>query len=272
MTDQLADDLVTYRITIDTWNALCLATNPDGPDLSLPLDWNELIEAGIATEPETLEPLWERLLEVWATSPVVFRLTSTYRDLAYEAVLAVGALNVCVLKRSRTEAAADATLRKVAHDPHLEVAATAGHPWRLVRRVLPPLETLRAAPKQSPASATLPLTLSDQARADVIAAFTADPELSTAEALRSADIPPHINAALDAEASTSWLLTVATGETMGVGLGSYTASEEHLYRATFGPQITWDEVRPGDLGYCFEFHLLGAMDAVRRANDKEASA
>lgn len=271
MTDQFTDELVAHRITIDAWNALCFATGPGGPEPGPPLDWNELTEAGIATEPGTLEPLWERLLDAWANSPVVFRITSTYRDLAYEAVLAVGALNVCVLKRSRIEAAG-ATLRKVAHDPYLEVAVTAGHPWRLVRRVLPPLETLRATPKQSPASQTFPLTLSDQTRADVIAACTAGTELSTAEALRSAGIPPHINAALDAEASTSWLLTVAAGETVGVGLGSYMASGEHLYRATFGTQVAWDEVRPGDLGYCFEFHLLGAMDALRRTKDKEALA
>lgn len=271
--------LAALRVAVDTWNAACVAASyttengptrprrsllPPDPGPEPEVDWAALVDAGVASEPGTLVPQWKHLLTAWADSPIVFRFTSTYRGLAYEAVLAVGELNVCVLTRSRTEPAPDGTLRKVAHDPHLEVAVSTEHPWTLVRRVLPPLGALRAAPRRTPADATHALTVPDDIRDAVVAALEANPGLSAAEALRAADVPPRVEAALGVQASTSWLVTAAAGERVAVGLGCYVASDNHVYRASFGADVAWEEVEPGDLGYSVAFHLLGALDAVRR--------
>ncbi len=269
-------DLMVVRLPLATWNDACrAAARPDAPQgllLAPPpaddLDWDALAAHGLATSRGALDPRWRSLLAAYLDSRVAFRLSSSYGDMRFEAVLAVGSPHVCVTERFKTRPGSDGTVSTVAHDPAVEVAISGDHPWTLVRRVLPPLEVLRAEAKQTPRSAEVPLVVQPELQAKVRAAKAAEPQLTTSDALRRASgVPDAVAAALDTTALTTWLVTAATPGGTAVGVGAYAGSPERLYRASFAGGPAWEQVEPGDLAYGFDWHLLGALD-VATAGDR----
>lgn len=247
------EELAAVRVPREAWDAACAAAEqPEPPRLSL------------LSPPGTLEGRWHDLVAAYLAAPIVFRFSSTYGDVLFEATLALGSgLNVCVLERHKVRPVADGTLQKVGRDPLLEVAVTTSHPWRLVRRVLPPLDELRAPAQRTQSASERPVALDEATRAQVAAVLAAEPTLTASDALaRAGALPPVVAEAMQAEVAASWLLTVAGDEGTGVGIGTYLASPGHLYRGSAGADPVWSEVLPGDLAAEFEWQLLGALDVV----------
>lgn len=253
------DAVHATRLPLAVWNAACRAVGGDAPGLNDD-DWQHLAQAGIASAPGTLDERWRGLIASYLDTDVSFRVVATYNGLLYRSSLALGAGNVCVLQRYKTETQPDGSRLAVAHDDLVEVAATTGHPWLLLSRVIPPLGTLTAPAHQTSAASATPVRLDDATRERVKTQLAATPDADVAEVLAAAS--DTVADVLSADAMVTYVMTAGSGENPVIGAAWYLASAERVYRATFGGDPAWEEVRPGDLAFTFEWHLLGAQTAV----------
>lgn len=124
------------------------------PDDELHLDWEG---AGLITPEGRVADDWARALRVTRDAVVGAEVVSVFDSVVFAAtVLRLGEDLVCVTAR----ATHDAEGRIDAVHPMLEVAlGPAAEPWLLLRRVLPPLAGLRAAPRAAQPGEVEPLSL-----------------------------------------------------------------------------------------------------------------
>lgn len=254
----------TTRVLRPLWNAACAAVGGEPEAVTL-ADWAALTDAGIATGPDRIDEVWAELIGAYLDAPVVCNSAASYGGLLYEATLAIdaGPAAVCVLQRFETAAQPDGTSAPVARDELLEVAVGVGDPWELLRRVLPPVETLRAPARQTAAANAHPVTLPAGARDAVSAALAAQPTADPVRLVRDNAVGL-VAELLAAQAQVGLRFAGSNGDRAVVGASWYLASAEHLFRATFAGDPAWEEVRPGDLAFSFAVQLAGARDVLTR--------
>ena len=251
------------RIARPLWNLACRAVGGDADSLTAD-GWGALIPGGLATGPDQIAEGWQGLIESYLNTPVAFRVVSTYQGLLYEASLAIGPASVCVLERFKTRPGPDGGERPVAHDEQLEVAATTGHPLLLLQRVLPPAAELRVPALQTSAINAVPVTLDPATGERLAAVLAANPDADAAELARQ--VTGSLAALLaPGEAQVAFTLTAQVASGPMLAGAWYVASQGRLFRATFAEGPPFEEVRPGDLAFTFDWQLRGAMDALGAA-------
>lgn len=119
-------------------------TIPTGDEM-MRLQWEA---AGIVTPDGELDPEWARTISVTQGSLRGAEVVSVYEHMVFAATVLVGdGTVVCVTARGATEEV-DGAEKITAVHPMLEVAmAPSAQAWLLLRRVLPPLDALRAEPR-----------------------------------------------------------------------------------------------------------------------------
>lgn len=261
-----APELRVVRLPLTAWNAACEAVRNDASASYSSAVLAELIQYGLVSADGVLADDWRQIIQAYQKAPIDFLFVSSYRDMVFEARVALAGVNICVAERYRTEPAADGTLVKVAHDRLVEVSMTYADPWNLVVRVLPPLPSLRAPARQTSEANARPIVVPDSVKERARALIDAQPTMTAAAALEeAAGASDEVRALLDeVEASVTFLGTYGTETAAGAAMGSYLASADGLYRAQFTVDAGWYEVAPGDLAYAFMWHRLGALDALAR--------
>ncbi len=244
-----------------------------------PLDWLELVRSGLARAEGELDPMWQKALASSAEADIAIRVISVYEDLAYVGDLTLdGDICTCLLRRVRVKAGSQGQWDITGADPKLEFAVTtADNPWLLVRRILPPLEALRAAPAAPGPGPSESYPLTADLAAGVREALDSGSVATPGAALLSVPgLPPEVRAALQPSASVSMLTLVkprgAPEASLGVAVVMWTVGLAGLHRfqpGDPGPGIT--RVQPGDLGYHVIWTALGALDTVRRARETFAT-
>lgn len=116
-------------------------------------EWTPLVQAGVATAAGQLNPRWSAALTEHLNAPVSLAVTATYNGLAHRGEVRLGGrLTTSLMRRFRTETDGGHGIRPVAMDTASEFCLTApDQAWPMVRRMLPPLDALRARPHQTPA-------------------------------------------------------------------------------------------------------------------------
>lgn len=247
------------RIPLMVWNAACRHVGSTAELTGA--EWAGLRAAGLAGPDDEIDARWRGLIHDYLVAPTSLQCVAGHNGLLYRSALAIGTTNICVLERFTTERAANGALVPVAHDELLEVAVTRAHPWLLLRRVLPPLDTLRAPSRQTGEPSAAPVSL-DPATAEWLRSRAAEiqgPELI--EELKQRASGPLRGLLESEDASVAYVLVNRVGKAIQVAAAWYLASAHSLYRATFAPEPPFEQVRPGDLAFTFDWHLLGALDA-----------
>jgi hypothetical protein len=249
------------RVPLAAWNAACLAVGGDAgsvPDAA----WQQLADAGLASEPGVLDERWADLIARYLATPISLSCVAQYNGLQYRSSIAIGTASVCVLERFKLEQGPDGSWSPTARDADLEVSATLGDPWLLLRRVIPPLAPLQAPAHQTASHNAVPVRV-DEALGERIAGIVAErPDANVADVLRrEGDAALQELFAAD-EAGVAYVLIAATPERPLVAQAWYAASQDALFRATFAADPPFEKVRPGDLAFTFLWHLLGAQDAL----------
>ena len=254
-------DIHAKRVPLHAWNAACRlvgdATTSPSED-----DWAALVAAGVATAPGALDDRWVDLITSYLNTPSSLAVTATYAGMMYRSTLALGSLNVCVLERFTTRATDDGGIETVNRDDALEVSVTQGHPWALLRRVLPPLPTVQAPPRQTAAANAEPVRVPAQIAEWALEqskTHSSHEVLRTLQQRSSGRLHDFFEAD-DASIAYAWTTESARGTSLAFAW--YLASKDHLFRATFRDDPAFEEVRPGDLAFTFEWHLLGVLDAL----------
>lgn len=255
-----SSDIHAVRLPLDTWNNACLLVA--GEATLTAEDWSGLIDAGLAEGPGALDARWAGLIGSYLDTPSSLSISSTYGGLLYRATLALGPANVCVLERFITQTQPDGSVETMSRDDLLEVSVSQAHPWALLRRVLPPLTTVQADPRQTSSANAEPVVVpaavlewaQEQCRT-----HPADHVLETLKQRSSGALHDFFEAD---DASISYVWTTRSPRGTQLALAWYLASEHHLYRATFGDGAPFEQVAPGDLAFTFEWHLLGVLDAL----------
>lgn len=103
-----------------------------------------------------LDPQWGKALALTRAPKVALQLLSQYNDVLFEATILVGDVDAAsITQRSRLKEGPDGPEVVGAH-PMIEVAlAPTVEVWRLIRRVLPPLDDARAEPSPTQQGAPL---------------------------------------------------------------------------------------------------------------------
>lgn len=143
----------------DAWT-LALAAAPrsspaapaPGAGTSDPAAWQTLLTAGVAADVGKLAPGWSDLLRAHAEAPITVSVTAAHDGLAHRGEVKVGEqATSSFLRRYQTRDEDSAGLRATSIDSSAEFCCTEPHQaWPLVRRLLPPLDVLRAKPRQTP--------------------------------------------------------------------------------------------------------------------------
>lgn len=257
-------DIHAMRVPLSAWNAACrIVGDPTAtPDES---DWAALVASGIATAPGALNERWVDLIRSYLTTPSSLAVSATYADMLYRSTLALGSLNVCVLERFTTRTTPEGEVETVARDDELEVSMTQGHPWTLLRRVLPPLPTVQAPPRQTAAAnaepVRVPAAVAEWAQ-EQCRTHSSHEVLRTLQQRSSGRLHDFLEAD-DASIAYAWTTESARGTSLAFAW--YLASADHLFRATFRDDPAFEVVGPGDLAFTFEWHLLGVLDALTAA-------
>lgn len=256
---QTAPPLKTWLVSPKGWNTAAeSAQNPAAGQAADDEVWAELVRAGVARDDRTLDPMWQAVINQSLTAQAVFRVASTYNGLAYLADISLGReVTTCLTRRLRVEDDGSGALVATGADPQLEFVVTRpDQPWQLIRRVLPPLEELRAEPRQTRDAERVEYPL-DPATIEQIRASLATPGLA-----------PAARDALNAKATVMLMTLVAppagaTDKAPGVGLKAWALGENGLY--SLEPQrdgATVAKVSPGDIGFAVLWYTLGAKDAM----------
>ncbi|SDL20489.1 hypothetical protein SAMN04488242_0740 [Tessaracoccus oleiagri] len=202
--------------------------------------------AGILTR-EGIDPLWARAIEIAQTSTRGCEIVSRYGDVVFAAtVLLANERDQATCVTSRATVATDADGREVvgAVHPMVELAiAPADRLWRLIRRVLPPLDALRHEPRVTPESEAKRVTLDG---VTIPESMTATPESFALHLLDLPNLPPKILDATEPQATVFTYTLVGDGD--GVRTLSRTwALGKKLYLIDAESASIW-EVPPGDVG------------------------
>ena len=249
------------RLPLRAWNSACRLVGGD----PIPLDEDDraaLTASPLVAEGTTLDDRWSGLIASYLGSPSSVRISASHGGLLYRTSLALGVANVCVLERFTTRPTSAGGLATVNRDDHLEVSVTTGHPWTLLRRVLPPLANLRADSRQTSSRTATPVQIPDAVLAWAQEQCLTHPSEQVLATLRERS-SGRLHDFLSADgASVSYAWTTQTPRGPSLALAWYVASPEHLFRATFAEDHPFEEVHAGDLAFTFDWHLLGALDAL----------
>ena len=246
------------RVARATWNAACEAVGGDPDQLTLK-DWAALEDAGIATAGREFDANWRGLITSYLDAPIALRVASTYAGMTYEAAVAVAPASLCVLERHRTVPGTDGGPATLERDDLLEVSMTAGHPWQLVERVLPPLEILRAPAQQTSHLSAKPITIDPATQARLTALLAQDPGADIVEQVKRNATGPVTEFLAPKDGQVAFLVTSRGAEVNVLSGAWYVASEEHLFRCFIGDS-PWEEVAAGDLAFSVTYQLMGAAD------------
>lgn len=258
--------LKIWMVTPHTWNVAAQAAQADSPDPADDASWKELVDAGIASQAGVLDPMWKAVLAQTLTAPIAFRVASTYNNLAYLADVSLGDnVTTCLTRRLSVAEAEDGSLEPTGADPQMEfVVTTHGRPWELIRRVLPPLDELRAEPRQT------------RTAERVEQAVDAETLKRIREGLDVPGLSPNMADALAPKASVTLMSLVdapgAPEGSTGVGFATWVLGEDGLYTLERkGDTACVTKVSPGDIGFTITWLALGGFDIMERAA-REATA
>lgn len=216
--------LMAVRLVRDVWeSALGIASDPANTD------WTPVISSGLASAPGTWEPRIGRVLSALQGAPVIMRIVSEYADVMFEALLTLGTPHVCVTSREARTTTPAGTLEG-ALDPEVEVAAVDGDPWVLIRRVIPPLETLRAAPTT---------------------------HVGSGRRVTLDDLGP-------VQASVKWSIAALADSGVGLDAAEFAVASDLLLRRVSENGHVWEVVQPGALARAATWQLAGARSATSR--------
>lgn len=245
------------------WAAAAQTATTSSLSLLTPGDdaaWEEMQRSGVASGRGELDPHWREVIHQTMTAPVTFRVASTYRGLAYLADIAVGThVTTSLTRRLRVEDDGSGFLTPTGADPQLEFAvAGPDQVWPLVRRVLPPLEELRASPRETRDADRVEHPLD----ADTLRAIRAS--------LDAPGLAPAARDALNAHATVMMMTLVlppgAPADAPGVAHRAWALGDEGLYvldRRDDEACVT--RVTPGDIGFTTLWLAQGAQDALAHA-------
>lgn len=232
-------------------------------------EWATLVDAGVAVAAGKLADVWRDLLDAQRQAEIQFRLVSTFDGFTYVADVTVGDPNTAVVVVCPVTKASDGALECVEGDGEVRVQASSGHPWILLQQALPPLDILRAGPRQTRAGEVIPVRLDETTRRETLAVLTGHEGMTMADALRrQPSLPEGVREVLATRASVLFFAQVrprGATSASSFGVGAYVAGE-HLFRMT-GKDGTpqWERVEPGDLGFSLLTLLMRATDALGRA-------
>ncbi|GAA4896122.1 hypothetical protein GCM10025789_12270 [Tessaracoccus lubricantis] len=203
--------------------------------------------AGIITDGGP-DPLWRRALVIAQTSLRGCRIVSRFGDVVFEAAVLVAAERdwaICVTSRA-TVARDDEGAEVVgAVHPMVEVAiAPADRLWRLIRRVLPPLEELRHEPHATRQGSARRLALEGVV---IPESMRTAPENLTRHLLQLPDLPRELLNVAEPRAAV-FTHTVVADDGAVKALSRTWALGQRLYLVDVGTASVW-EVPPGDLGF-----------------------
>lgn len=166
---------------------------------SLPSDAEEMMAleweaAGIVDPDRQPDTDWMRALEVTRKAAIGAEVVSVYEAMVFSGTLLVdGDDVVCVTARAAFEEEGERQVTAV--HPMLEVAiAPRKLVWLLLRRVLPPLDELRAEPRETQPGDIEPLTLDG---VEIPESIQADPEKFSAHLVHLPGLPAALYDALE---------------------------------------------------------------------------
>lgn len=225
---------------------------PTGDEM-LGLEWEA---AGIVGPDGALDPDWARALRVTQDAQVGAEVVSVYRGIVFSATLfSLGADLVCVTARATFREddldGATATVIDTVH-PMLEVAlAPSADPWLLLRRVLPPLDALRADPRAPEASEVTPLELDG---VEIPERLRADVETFASHMALLPTLPQAVADAVDPQASVFAFSLRADRGALETSSRAWSLGKRGLYRVEPETARAF-QVPRGDLGH----HLVEAL-------------
>lgn len=253
----LEDGLKVGMVNLTTWaDALDKIRDGQLPDTDRHTltDWQS---AGIAT-PDGLAPDWALAIHVAQEATSGMEIVATYRNVAFNTTILVLEPHVVTITSRTAIENTNAGPQATSTDPILEVALASDlDPWRLLQRVLPPLDAVRAQPRLPRAEELEPLTLDvsdipDQALADQTPIA---PQLQ-----QLPNLPASIRDALDPVAS---VFAYGIGQVAGqlhTSNDAWSIGEQDLYHLVPGqPGLT--KVPPGQLGAQLLLQLAKASSA-----------
>lgn len=258
-----------WMVTPQTWNVAAQAAQDQigrPTDRADDASWKELVDAGIAVEAGVLDPMWRTVFSQTLTAPIAFRVASTYNGLAYIADVSLGEnVTTCLTRRLSVAEGEDGSLEPTGADPEMEFAVTTpGRPWELIRRALPPVDDLRAAPRQTRAVERIEQPVD----ADVLMAIR--------EGLDVPGLSPSVFDAFTPKATVTLMALVeapgAPDGSSGIAFTAWVLGEDGLYsleRKKDTACVT--KVSPGDIGFTVTWLALGGFDIMERGA-REGSA
>ena len=200
--------------------------------------------AGIITR-DGLASDWALALKVAQEATAAMEIVSVYREVAFDAmVFALDEHLVTLTSRAAVEAAEDGWQMVGMHIMLEVVLASRVDPWRLIRRVVPPLDLVRAQPRLPRRDELEPLTV-DVSDMPEDALF--DQELFSQRLNQLPNLPPSLRDALDPVASVfAYGLGQVDGQ-LRTSNDAWSVGEEALYHLIPGsPGVT--KVPAGQLG------------------------
>lgn len=200
--------------------------------------------AGILRRGE-LDQMWASALRVVQESTVGSQLISTYGKVVFRGTIMVeGEHAVCLTERGVVGANEDGERIIQGLDPMIEVAiAPAGKVWKLVRRVLPPLEELRHEPKAAKLRDEDLVTLEGLR---LPPSMVAKPETFASELHQLPNLPPRLVDLFDARAQV-FAFTYALDDDGARTSSKAWALGKRLYMVDSDENLIW-QVPAGQLG------------------------
>lgn len=207
------------------------------------LEWEA---AGIVDDSGALDRNWATALRVTQEAVAGAEVVSMHDGVAFSATLFVRDVDlVCVTARATYVEDDDGVHIDAVH-PMLEVAlAPAVDPWLLLRRVLPPVEALRAAPREPGVSEVARLSLDGVV---IPPHLRADPTAFAQHLVLLPGLPGAVADAVDAVASVfAFVLRADRGEVISTSV-AWAAGRQGLYRVEPATASVFS-VPAGDVGH-----------------------
>lgn len=226
----------------------------------------ELERAGITSD-GVLDSMWGAVIRQTITANATFRVVSVFNGLAYLCDVSVGQdVATSLTRRLAVEPDGSGEFVAMGADPQIEfVVASASHVWPLIRRVLPPIDEVRAEPQQTPAARRVEHVIDEQLIA------------LARQSLDSAAIDPKIRDAFRARATIMIQHTIFSGNhsqpDIGIGMRAWLVGDEGLYSIErHDGTVGVYEVAPGDVGFGVVWYALGARDRTVAAGGEDEGA
>lgn len=209
------------------------------------LEWQA---AGLVDDEGHLDGDWATALKVTQDALKGAEVVSVYDGVVFSATLFVDGSQgtvVCVTARG-AYAGEGATQVIDAVHPMLEISsAPASEAWLLVRRVLPPLDQLRAHPREARPEEVTPVSLAGVELPD---SMKASPEAFANHLLNLPTLPSAVVDALDPTASVFLFSLDGSGGSVSTSSQAWALGNRGLYRVD-SRHATVAEVPVGDLGH-----------------------